>query len=613
MDKHKRLYRRLLIAAISVAAVAGVAAPANAQPGAAQSTYAQVAYRPITPTMEAQTIVLDGTRLTVEQVIAVARHGAKVSYGPGAIARMAEAHGILLQGAAEGVQIYRFNRGAGAQREVVLFTGDPTTPENRAIIELRQYNAFARGFRAGYGPEVSEEAAVRAQMVVRANTLTYTASTPQMAQMLIDLLNHRITPVVRSRGTVGEGDLAQISNVKATMVGQGDVWYRGVRMTAAQALQQAGLTPIRPFGSDEAALDVTNAWSAGLSALLVEEGRQALEWAELAYVIDLNGLNSSVTPMSFPVQAERPIPWLNWQSRRFLDMIRGSYLFGEDRKRIIQDPESMRATPHRTAAAWKAWAELREAVQDQINASEQNPVIRAIDPGASWELSTPHFMTYHVKGGPLSNGKSGYILSNANWDPYPLSNEVEGFSNALVNLDVAIGQRLYRFSSTFFTVQAAGEILSPAVMGQAPAQGGGFVAASIWQEIANLTRPIHPEGNAIVQNVEDLQANTNLKVSNAREAVDRTFHLIGQDLLVGTYWMEVRKQENASRQFGPTPTAALAALRQVVPWQMNPDQRPAQPLGEVVYGFMKRTPAATFYRGEHSVPATREPATTSGR
>ena len=57
-------------------------------------------------------------------------------------------------------------------------------------------------------------------MVIRANAMTYNAPSPQLSQSLIDLLNRRVTPVVQSRGTVGEGDLAPLSNVGATMVGR---------------------------------------------------------------------------------------------------------------------------------------------------------------------------------------------------------------------------------------------------------------------------------------------------------------------------------------------------------------------------------------------------------
>ena len=78
----------------------------------------------------------------------------------------------------------------------------------------------------GIGPEVDDEEIVRAMMVVRANAMVFNAPSPQLAQMLLDLLNRRITPVVQSRGTLGEADLAQLSNVGQTMVGVGEAYLR---------------------------------------------------------------------------------------------------------------------------------------------------------------------------------------------------------------------------------------------------------------------------------------------------------------------------------------------------------------------------------------------------
>ena len=72
--------------------------------------------------------------------------------------------------------------------------------------------------------------------------------------MLLDLINKRITPVVQSRGTVGEGDLAQLGNIGGVMVGAGEAYYQGVRMPAVKALAQAGLKPIQPFAAGENAL-----------------------------------------------------------------------------------------------------------------------------------------------------------------------------------------------------------------------------------------------------------------------------------------------------------------------------------------------------------------------
>lgn len=582
----------------------------------APGALAAPAYNLIKPTQANRTITLTGRDLTIEQIVDIARYGAKVDLSPEARQRPAIAYGLLLQGAAEGVPIYRFNRGAGDQREIVLFTGDPMSPVNKPKIEASQLEAFkGGGLRVGYGPEVEDEEVVRGMMAVRANTMTYAAASPQLTQMLLDLLNHRITPVVLSRGTVGEGDLTQLSNVKGAMVGLGDVYYRGERMSAADALKKAGLKPLQPFGADDAALDVSNAYSAAEAALLVTEARHALEWADLIYAIDLNGMNSSVTPISAPVQADRPFPWLNWESARLLEMIRGSYLFKDDPKRIIQDPESMRASPHRQAAAWLAWAQLRSAVLIQVNASEQNPLVRDGSPGDSWELSTPYFMRYRIKGGAYSNGRSGYVLSNANWDPYPLANEVEGFSTALANMAVAVTQRQYRFTSPFFTVIEPSDVIPPDQLAAAPAPApaGGYAAAAIWQEILAITPPLSPEGNAIVRNVEDLQGQTHLKVVRARAAVDLTLHLLGQDLVNGAFWLDVRKAQDPTRTFGPAPTAVWTAFRRVAPWQADPATRPREPLGHAAYRFLKETAPGAFYSGGPPPPGEGDTPPSRGR
>jgi histidine ammonia-lyase len=162
-------------------------------------------------------------------------------------------------------------------------------------------------------------------MLVRANTMTYEAASPQLTQMLLDLLNHRITPVVQSRGTVGEGDLGPLSNIGAVMVGAGEAYYQGKRTSAAAALESAGLSPLHPIAADDSALTSSNAYATAPAAPLVERTGRALAWADLAYAIDLNAMNSSITPLESPVQANRPFQWLNWDARRLLDMLNGSY------------------------------------------------------------------------------------------------------------------------------------------------------------------------------------------------------------------------------------------------------------------------------------------------
>jgi histidine ammonia-lyase len=428
-------------------------------------------------------------------------------------------------------------------------------------------------------------------MVVRANAMTFNAPSPQLAQMLLDLLNKRITPVVQSRGTLGEGDLAPLLNVGAAMVGAGEVHYQGVRMAAAKALAQAGLKPIQPFAADDNALTSSNAYATGQAALVVNDARHALEWADLIYAMDLNGMNSSITPLSLAVQCDRPDKWLNWDAARVLDMLKGSYLFDADPARIIQDPESLRASSIRQGSAWKEWDALNDAVLFQANSSDHNPAVHVgLSPADSWELASPQMLKFYVKGGALSHGQHGYIVSNANWDPYPLSNKLENFVIALANMDVAVMLRIDRFTSPFFTVVKSSEVL-PDIRHW----GGGYTPVALQQEIQSLTNPVPPFGAAIVGTVEDLQAQTLIKVQHARQAVATTMDLLGHDLLEASFWMDVRKTQNPQRSFGPAPTAVWSALRKEIPLRPDPNNPATKSSEMLAAAFVHNTDPATFY------------------
>jgi histidine ammonia-lyase len=547
--------------------------------------------------MSDQTVLLDGHDLSVDQVIQVARFGAKVVLSPEARQRSADAFALLLEAAAEGVPVYWFNRGVGAGRESVIFRGDPLSPENKKFLEARQLAVFKRGALAGLGPEINEEEVVRAMLLVRANTMSFEAASPQLTQRLIDLLNERITPVVYSRGTVGEGDLGPFANVAATMVGAGAAYYRGERMPAAEALSRAGLQPLVPFGADDSALESSNAYATAQAAILVYDAREALWWADLLYAVDLNGMNSSVSPLSQPVQANRPFKWLNWDAARVLDMLKGSYLFELDSARIIQDPESLRASSIREGAAWQAWAQLRDVTMLQMNSSDHNPAILVgAAPADSWELSTPQLVQFYVKGSPRNHGQHGFVLSNANWDPYPMVNEIESFTIALANMDVAVAQRIIRFTNPFFT---ASEHIAdaPGEPGRFHlTQGNELDAIALMQEIQGLTNPVPPQGAGLIQNVEDLQSESRLKVNRARSTVDDTIELLAEDLLTGTYWLDRRKMQQPARHFGIPTEALWTAFRSTLPMDGGDRSADSLPIHEIAVSFIRNNPAEHFYK-----------------
>jgi histidine ammonia-lyase len=314
--------------------------------------------------------------------------------------------------------------------------------------------------------------------------------------------------------------------------------------------------------------------------------------------------------MASRVQEKRPFKWVAWDAARLMDMLRGSYLFEDDAKRILQDPESMRASYIRQGSAWQAWAALRDNVLVQINAGEQNPVVLLdASPSDSWELSTPQFMKYYVKGGPLSHGRHGYVISTANWDPYPMANEIEAFTIAIANMDAAIAQRIERFNhrgpTPFFTGIYPQDVLTPDQLRLSPGETEPYFAfMDVWAEIQSDAHSVTPEGNASDFGVADIEAFTRLKTVRARQVVDLTTQLLAYDLLTATYWLDVRKAEDPKRNFAPAPTAAWAAFRKLLPWQQEVDSRPDVPYGALAYNFLKQTSAANFYAAGPAMPAT---------
>jgi histidine ammonia-lyase len=235
------------------------------------------------------------------------------------------------------------------------------------------------------------------------------------------------------------------------------------------------------------------------------------------------------------------------------------------------------------------WALLRDDVVTQLNSSDHNPAIRAgLSPQESWDLQTPEMMKYYVKGGRNSRGKHGFILANANWDPFPIAVDLESFTLALADMDIMIMLRIERFGSAFFT-----QVDPHDVIGDLDSEEEGFVLHDVWQDVQAQIAPVSPEGYGASSNVEELQSQTRIRAQRAMAAVDDTFRLLADDLLNGARWLDVRKAQDPRRNFGRAPTAAWVAFRKVMPLRHRSDTSHGRP-GAVTYAFIRANPAASF-------------------
>jgi histidine ammonia-lyase len=611
--------RRLICALFVVGALlVGVPAAASAQ-----------AYNPITPTKANQTITLTGKSMTVQDVVDIARHGAQVRVSAAHRQSSAANLELVLEGARQGVPIYGFNRGGGAEREVVIFEGDPLSPENAELLVQGRWDSFrlvgvhgGGEQHTGLGPEVADEEIVRAQMAVTLNRMRHSGMNPALVDLLIDFLNERITPVVLSRGTDGGGDLAQDASVRAAMVGVGDVHLQGQRMSARQALTMTGVQPLAQTVDSigvYAGWGGHNAYTDGQAALLVHDAKQTLDWGDLVFAMSMLGLNSSVNPLTAVPQNARAYPYVNWQAKRLLNILRGSFLFELELdpnnpddthgQRLLQDPLSYRDYSQRNGAVWEAYARLKKNLQIQINSTSSNPVIKpGVHPSDSWELNTPWIKRYYVE--PAGNTEGGFILGSANFDNTPLNDSMEQFNLALAQSYVATLERTQRTFDPFFTViRTVGsrgllEGFPEEVQCNVP-HADGFAMSDLLGELKSLANPVPAEGNWTERGIQDVQGLGRLKVAKARLAVDNALYLISQELLSATKWMDHRRVQSPGRSFGAVPTAAWQAWRVVSPCQQDPNERELMETWRMnlPYAFMKGNPASSFLGANAAEPS----------
>ena len=181
-------------------------------------------------------LTVDGDSLTVERVMQVARHRARVQLGDKARKRMQRVRDVVDAKLESGAAVYGVNTGFGKLSDVAI-------PKDR-LADL-QVN-LVRSHAAGVGPLLPEEE-VRAMMLLRANVLAkgHSGVRPVLAELLLDMLNADLYAPVPEQGSVGaSGDLAPLSHLALSMLGEGDLVHDGVRGPAAAMLAKAGLTPV---------------------------------------------------------------------------------------------------------------------------------------------------------------------------------------------------------------------------------------------------------------------------------------------------------------------------------------------------------------------------------
>lgn len=315
-------------------------------------------------------VILDGTGVTVEQIVAVADRLEPVALGESARQNVVRARAVVERLAAGDAPVYGINTGFGSFAEVRV---------SKESLDQLQLNLI-RSHAAGVGHPLPVRA-VRAMMLLRANVLAkgHSGIRPETLDALIAMLNRRVHPRVPSRGSVGaSGDLAPLAHLALVLVGEGETWDGARSLDGGEALREAGLAPVTLRAKEGLALINGTQASAGVLALALDGAERLARAVDVAAALSIDGLRGSMRPFEARIHRARPYRGQLEAARVIGGLIEGSSINASHRNcGRVQDAYSERCAAQVHGAAREAMRFVRQIVETESNAATDNPMVFA--------------------------------------------------------------------------------------------------------------------------------------------------------------------------------------------------------------------------------------------
>ncbi|MBM7506048.1 histidine ammonia-lyase [Agromyces aurantiacus] len=311
--------------------------------------------------------------LTIDEVVAVARHDARVVLDPAALEEVARSRAIIEGLAADPQPHYGISTGFGALATTFI------AEDRRAQLQA----SLVRSHAAGSGAEVEREV-VRALMLLRLSTLMTgrTGVRRETAETYAAILNAGITPVVREYGSLGcSGDLAPLAHCALVAMGEGEVRVApgpGAPSPASEALAAAGITPLRLGEKEGLALINGTDGMLGMLALAVDDLRMLLTTADVAAAMSVEGLMGTDAVFAADLHELRPQRGQAASAANLRALLAGSPIVASHKGpecTRVQDAYSLRCAPQVHGAARDTLAHAASVADAELASAVDNPVL----------------------------------------------------------------------------------------------------------------------------------------------------------------------------------------------------------------------------------------------
>ncbi len=477
-----------------------------------------------------ETIYLDKEELSIDELVKIARHNASVAITSDGEKRVEKTRSLIARWIKEKKAMYGITTGIGALCDVPISKDDIRQLQNNILMS----------HAAGVGEPLTEDV-VRATMALRVHDLGmgYSGCGIHTLQYLLDFLNGGLTPVIPEKGSVGaSGDLAPTAHLGLVLIGKGEAFLKGQRMSGAAALKQLGLQPlILEAGEGLALINGTQVMTA-IAALVVHDAVILSKLADIACAMSLEVLMGSQSQFDPDIHHVRPHPGQIATAENMLRLTEDSDIVAShDGCSRIQDAYTLRCAPQIHGASKDAVAHAKRVVDIEINATTTNPLVFP---------------------------EKDDIRLGGNFHGQPIAMAADYLSMGLAEFGSVSERRIERLVNPqlsglpAFLVEEGG-LNSGYMIGQ-------YVAAALVSENKTLAHPACVDSIPTSANKEDHVSMGTIAIRQAREILDNVVNIIAIELLCATQACDlINADRNRALVGGKGTSVAYKIVREHVP------------------------------------------------
>ena len=314
-----------------------------------------------------QTVELDGSSLTVEKVVAVARYHAKIHLSREAKERIKKSRTVVEEIISQGKVAYGINTGFGDFSKIRIHGEDIETLQNNLLLS----HCVAVG-------DPYPEEVVRAMMTLRVNALCagFSGIRPEVVQILVDMVNAGVHPVVPQKGSLGaSGDLAPLAHMALPVIGKGEAVYRGQKMPGAEAMEKAGIQTCKLHAKEGLALINGTQAMMAVGTLAYYDSLCAARLADVAVSMTMDGLTALTNAFDEKAQTVRPHPGQIAVAENIRNLVKGSKILEKSQSLRVQDAYSLRCVPQVHGAVRDTLEYARTVLETEMNSVTDNPIV----------------------------------------------------------------------------------------------------------------------------------------------------------------------------------------------------------------------------------------------